>query len=275
MRLFICFILFVLFYGCASDNNNFKRNENLLYQVQWLAENHVKVHFDTLSTIDLGDCYSPHIKFYEIRNDSLWFEIKEYNVQTQKRNWQKSRIFKTDTLKRSDFTEKSLIMTYKPVKRSKSIVNNKSPFSFMTGNTAFDNIPVEEKLQLDSIFITVGSCGIGQTIFTFKNDSISVTKTTKQIGIWKSNNSIFNISIPDTLHLGGAATDFILQKINTAVDITELEAINTYMEITHAPGSQVEIFVGNQNFEANQNVFTPGVSSLIQLASSITKEDLK
>jgi len=276
MRLFICLILFVLFYSCISNNDKFKRNKNLPYQIQWLGDNHVKVHFDTLSTINLGDCYSPHIKFYEVRNDSLWFEIKKYNVRTHKRNWQKSRIFKTDTLKRSDFTKKSLITTYEPVKRSKSFTNDKSPFSFMAENTAFDNIPIEEKLPLDSIFITIGSCGIGQTMFTFKNDSISITKTTKRIGIWKSNNNhIFNISIPDTLHLRGEATDSILQKINTAIDITELEAIDTYMQVTHAPGSHIEIFVGNQKFEANQNVFTPGVSKLIQLASSITKEDLK
>ena len=268
MRLFICFVLFVLLYSCASDSNKFKRNEKLLYQVQWLGDNHVKVHFDTLTTTSFGDCSAGFVKSYEILNDTAWLEVKTSIYSSKEQNWVKGRKHKTDTLRKNAVQSDSLITIATP----NNLVKN-----WVIKNDTFSHIPKEEKIALDSVAIIIGGCVNDNIFFTFKNDSIFITKPKKHVIAWMPNRFHFDLYIPDTLKIKGAATDSILFSINTALDITELDSLNKreLIGMTHAVGSRVEIYTQGQKFENSKLFFSSGIQKLIKLALTIEQKDLE
>jgi len=209
-----------------------------------------------------GNCNYDYVKSCEILNDSAWIERKTYNYKLERFFYQVYGKRKNDTLKRADYLHDPLITYPEPTK---------TPYKKFNQRNVFDNIPLDSKLRLDSVFIIAGSCGKGNTHFTFKNDSIFVAKTKKHIRVSRQH----DFFVPDTLHFKGAATDSLLQLIKTSLDITELEMLENSISMGSRPFIQVKIFANNQKFEANQNVFSYGVNKLIKLSSTIKKQDLK
>jgi len=246
MRLFICLILFVLFYGCASDEIEFEKENNLPYQIEWLNNQHVKVQFDSTAMLEAQYPNGMHgevkrgvskIKSLEILNDSAWYETSHYDSEKGK-------------IVSNTFGFKTQILLNN-ISQDDSLILNTNNLDFYPLSTV-ERSPEPQKKKINNIIpdkiILIG--GSRYIDFSLIKDSISIIKKWNNIIADFPKSTSYSSPISrkiitlDTVRFTGKATDAIMKEMRDAVNCLDLKDVSD----DKFYGSLIGFYNGSNNY---------------------------
>jgi hypothetical protein len=281
MRLFICLILFVLFYGCASDEIEFEKENNLPYQIEWLDNQHVKVKFDSTAMLEAQYPNGMHgevkrvvskIKSLEILKDSAWYETSHYDSEKGK-------------IVSNTFGFKTQILLNN-ISQDDSLILNTNNLDFYPLSTV-ERSPESQKKKINNVIPDRIILRGGQRFieFSLTKDSISIIRKWNNIIADFPNQTGFTgrkIITLDTISISGKANTATLEEIRDAVNCLDLKDVSEYKMY----GSLIGFYNGSNNYNLiireqeksyiqNSNDYTYGVKKLLHIVYGLKEEDLE